>query len=55
LRPFDQANIKGTRQGNYTYRPGTTKILSEQVKPIVNVKLGTEVDVAQPMDQDVAL
>jgi len=50
LRPFDMANVKGTRQGTYEYKRGTTKILTEVVKPIVDTRLGTEVDVPQPMD-----
>nr|NP_001027952.1 proteasome Z subunit [Ciona intestinalis]CAA05209.1 proteasome Z subunit [Ciona intestinalis] len=34
LRPFDVANEKGVRQGNYKYKPGTTEVLSKVVKPI---------------------
>lgn len=29
IRPYDVANAKGERQGTYTYRPGTTGVLSE--------------------------
>jgi 20S proteasome subunit beta 2 len=54
LRPYDEANVKGQRQGVYQYKKGTTVILSEVVKPVLNLRLGTEVDVPQPMDQDVA-
>ena len=34
IRPFDVANLKGVRQGNYSYKPGTTPVLSKMVKPI---------------------
>ncbi|KAH3796130.1 hypothetical protein DPMN_149697, partial [Dreissena polymorpha] len=34
LRPFDEANIKGKREGNYGFKRGTTAILSTEVKKI---------------------
>ncbi|XP_076804517.1 proteasome subunit beta type-7-like [Clavelina lepadiformis] len=34
LRPFDVANKKGVRQGNYSYKPGTTAVLSKSIKQI---------------------
>jgi len=34
IRPFDQANQKGVRQGNYRYKKGTTGVLKETVKRI---------------------
>merc|ERR1712142_1076489 len=34
LRPFDEANKKGVRQGNYRYKKGTTAVLKETVKKI---------------------
>ena len=34
LRPFDEANKKGVRQGNYRYKKGTTGVLKETVKRI---------------------
>jgi len=34
IRPFDVANLKGVRQGNYSYKPGTTPILTKIEKPI---------------------
>ena len=34
IRPFDTANIKGVRQGDYSYKPGTTPVLSKTVTPI---------------------
>lgn len=35
LRPYDIANVKGTKQGKYTYARGTTAVLSTRVIPIV--------------------
>lgn len=34
LRPYDVANEKGKRQGEYRYKPGTTPVLSKSVKKI---------------------
>ncbi|XP_048415151.1 proteasome subunit beta type-7 [Stegostoma tigrinum] len=34
LRPFDVANKKGVRQGNYKYRRGITRFLTETVAPL---------------------
>merc|ERR1712136_555840 len=34
IRPFDEANQKGVRQGNYRYKKGTTGVLKETVKRI---------------------
>ncbi|XP_078082633.1 proteasome subunit beta type-7 [Mustelus asterias] len=34
LRPFDIANKKGVRQGNYKYRRGITGFLTEKVAPL---------------------
>ncbi|XP_041049547.1 proteasome subunit beta type-7 [Carcharodon carcharias] len=34
LRPFDTANKKGVRQGNYKYRRGITGFLTETVAPL---------------------
>merc|ERR1712137_1508939 len=34
LRPFDEANKRGVRQGNYRYKKGTTGVLKEIVKRI---------------------
>merc|ERR1712126_802661 len=34
IRPFDQANQKGVRQGNYRYKKGTTGVLKGTVKRI---------------------
>jgi len=52
IRPYDVANVKGQKQGVYNYPPGTTKVLTEVIKPIVKQGLGTEVDVPLPMEQD---
>ncbi|XP_039269902.1 proteasome subunit beta type-7-like [Styela clava] len=34
LRPYDIANEKGVRQGDYQFKPGTTAVLSKVVKPL---------------------
>jgi len=34
IRPYDEANVKGKRQGRYTYKKGTTAVLTEKVKKI---------------------
>ncbi|KAJ8267427.1 hypothetical protein COCON_G00125990 [Conger conger] len=34
LRAFDQPVQKGSRQGQYKYKPGTTAVLSEKVTPL---------------------
>merc|ERR1711915_670635 len=34
LRPYDVANEKGVRQGNYRYKPGSTGVVSKSVKKI---------------------
>lgn len=31
IRPYDEANIKGKRQGSYKYKPGTTAVLTKSV------------------------
>ncbi|KAL1124106.1 hypothetical protein AAG570_001876, partial [Ranatra chinensis] len=35
IRPYDVANIKGKRQGNYKFNPGTTAVLKTKVIPLV--------------------
>ncbi|EDO34100.1 predicted protein [Nematostella vectensis] len=35
IRPYDVANLKGERQGRYTYKRGTTAVLTKKVTPIV--------------------
>jgi len=57
LRPFDEANVKGVRQGNYKYKAGTTAILQNSVKKH-NIEVVTETVVTsdgarkeEPMDQ----
>ncbi|XP_033096037.1 proteasome subunit beta type-7-like [Anneissia japonica] len=32
LRPYDEANIKGVRQGDYRYKRGTTAVLTKSVR-----------------------
>lgn len=34
IRPYDEANIKGKRQGRYTYKKGTTAVLTEKVNKL---------------------
>ncbi|GAB6021928.1 Proteasome subunit beta type-7 [Chamberlinius hualienensis] len=34
IRPFDEANVKGERSGNYTFPKGTTAILETRVIPV---------------------
>jgi len=34
VRPYDQANVKGTRIGKYVYPKGSTPILSKLIRPI---------------------
>lgn len=35
IRPFEIANLKGQRQGNYLFKRGTTKIITTRVIPLV--------------------
>jgi len=53
LRPEYMANKKGVRQQQYKYADGATKILTEEVIPIITTGLGTEVDRVTPMEMDV--
>jgi 20S proteasome subunit beta 2 len=55
LRPYDEANKKGQRQGKYEYKRGTTVILSEHVKHLEPDELSTHVDHAHPMDQEMTV
>jgi 20S proteasome subunit beta 2 len=51
IRPYDQANIKGQRQGKYTFKPGTTAVLTTKVIPIhVEETIVKKVVSAEPMD-----
>merc|ERR1712029_415280 len=34
LRPYDEANLKGVRQGSYRYKRGTTGVLTSEVQKI---------------------
>merc|ERR1712150_109163 len=34
IRPFDEANEKGVRQGSYRYKRGTTAVLTKNVKKL---------------------
>lgn len=35
IRPYDQANVKGVKQGKYVFPKGSTAVLSSQVIPLV--------------------
>lgn len=35
IRPYNIANVKGVREGNYRYKRGTTAVLDKTVRPIV--------------------
>nr|UCK81603.1 proteasome subunit beta type-7 [Arenicola marina] len=50
IRPFDEANKKGVRQGKYTYTPGTTPVLTTTVKTITFDVVNIEVKAADAMD-----
>lgn len=35
IRPYNIANVKGTREGSYRYKRGTTAILDKTIRPII--------------------
>lgn len=43
LRTYDEANKKGQRQGDYTYKKGTTKVISENFQKVEFDIVGEEV------------
>jgi len=43
LRPYDEANLKGVRQGDYRYKKGTSAVLTESVKHLDFDVISTEV------------
>lgn len=47
LRPFDEANIKGVRQGDYSYKRGTTAVLTQTVTPLTLDVIDTSVEVME--------
>lgn len=49
LRPYEKANKRGVRQGNYKYPAGTTAVLKTQRIPIEVVS--TEVQREEPMEE----
>ncbi|XP_078324268.1 proteasome subunit beta type-7-like [Crassostrea virginica] len=49
IRPFDEANLKGQRQGSYRYKKGTTAVLKTEVKKIPFEIVKTTVR-AEPME-----
>jgi 20S proteasome subunit beta 2 len=48
LRPYEVANIRGVREGNYKYPIGSTAVLKTQKIPI---EVTTTVQVDQPMEE----
>ncbi|XP_071802574.1 proteasome subunit beta type-7-like [Asterias amurensis] len=44
LRPYDVANIKGVRQGDYRYKRGTTGVLTKTVTPLIFDVVDTKVE-----------
>lgn len=50
LRPYDVANEKGVRQGNYKYPPGTTALLKPPVRIPIEV-VSTNVQRDEPMEE----
>jgi 20S proteasome subunit beta 2 len=48
LRPYDVANLKGVRQGNYMFKRGTTQVLSKVEKKIQIEVLSTSVREIKP-------
>ncbi|XP_071097248.1 proteasome subunit beta type-7-like [Haliotis cracherodii] len=51
IRPFDQANLKGVRQGSYRYKRGTSSVLKTEVKKVEFDVVQTDVR-PQAMDTD---
>nr|KAG5693168.1 hypothetical protein BaRGS_035366 [Batillaria attramentaria] len=49
IRPFDEANKKGVRQGKYRYAKGTTGVISSEVRKIPIEVVSSNVR-AVPMD-----
>lgn len=48
LRPYEIANIRGVREGNYKYRVGTTAVLKTQKIPI---EVTTTIQSEEPMEE----
>ncbi|XP_034016118.1 proteasome 20S subunit beta 13a [Thalassophryne amazonica] len=51
IRPYQESKYKDNRKHKYTYRPGTTAVLSEKVIPL---KLEVVQETVQRMDTDTA-
>lgn len=47
IRPFDEANQKGVRQGDYSYKRGTTAVLTTTVTPLPLDIIDTSVEVME--------
>jgi len=50
LRPYDEPNPKGERQGDYKYKPGTTRIDTTKIKKIAFDVTKEEVTKVEAMD-----
>lgn len=52
MRPFDEANLKGVRSGDYSFKKGTTAVLTTQVIPLVvdEVMVRSVDDAVESMD-----
>ncbi|XP_072015106.1 proteasome subunit beta type-7-like [Amphiura filiformis] len=42
LRPYDEANVKGVRQGDYRYKRGTTGVLTKEVRSLEVIDTAVE-------------
>lgn len=52
MRPYDEANLKGTRSGDYSFKKGATSVLTSKVIPLILEdvmvrQVGNELDVEQ--------
>ncbi|KAJ8299993.1 hypothetical protein KUTeg_021512 [Tegillarca granosa] len=52
LRPYDEANLKGVRQGNYRYKKGTTAVLKKEVVKSMFEVVKTQVKTTKPESMD---
>lgn len=50
LRPYDEANLKGQRAGNYGFKRGSTTVLTQNVKKVEFEVMSTQVVSAESMD-----
>ncbi|XP_063234673.1 proteasome subunit beta type-7 [Bacillus rossius redtenbacheri] len=47
LRPYDQANVKGKRQGTYRFKTGTTAVLNTKIVPVIVEEIAISIDVSE--------